>query len=245
MPKQVTESDLIKRQESGRRIRELRTILKLTQQELADLIIPRDDAQEGDGDRTRISKIEKGLLPIDDQIAEIFALYFNSKIREDPGKVAKVFPDQPPLTFVEAKTGEIRRIESLPYIDKEYLTCDINSYNKSIEENINWEKIEQRRKHSWEFQNSLFNVMRDFGYEIEVCSSFPSNYYLLPSHQDCFNLTPVPGFDAPEIILKKDGKAAQIPFPILHRTLLDIAQAADSKFCQLLSRYSLKDTGML
>lgn len=59
MPKQVTELDLKKRQESGRRIRELRAILNLTQQELADLLVHKDDVQEGDGDRTRISKIEK------------------------------------------------------------------------------------------------------------------------------------------------------------------------------------------
>lgn len=241
MPKQVTESDLIKRQESGRRIRELRVSLNLTQQELADLLVHGDSIQKGDGDRTRIAKIEKGALPIDDKIAEIFARYFNSKISEDPGKVAKVFPSMPPITFIESKTDKLKSMEPLPYIDKEYLTCNINSYNKSIEENINWETIEQRRTHSLEFQNSLFNVMRDFGYEIEVCSSFPSNYYLLPSCQDCFNLTPILGLDSPEIILKKDGKVAQIPFPILHRALLDIAQAADSKFCQLLSRYSLKD----
>lgn len=241
MPKQITESDLIKRRESGRRIRELRVILKLSQQKLADLLIPGDDVQKGDGDRTRISKIEKGALPIDDRIAEVFARYFNSKIRENPSKIAKFFPELPPITFIEAKTNEIKSIESPPYIDKEYLTCDINSYNKSIEENANWEIIQHRRLHSWEFRTSLFNIMRDFGYEIEDCSSFPSSYYLLPSCQDCFNMSPILGLELPEIILRKDGKVAEIPFPVLHRALLDIAQAADSKFCQLLSRYSQKD----
>ena len=43
-----------------------------------------------------------------------------------------------------------------------------------------------------------------------------------------FNVTPV-GLESAEIILEKDGKIAEIPFSVLHRALLDIAQNADSK----------------
>lgn len=238
MSRKLSDSVKKNRKESGRRIRELRLALNITQQELADLITNGGIKAKGDGDRTFIARIEKGELPIDvDNRAEILALYFNFKIKENPEIAAKFFPIQYGISFISAKSNEVETLKISPHIDKEYLTCEIKSYNKDIEEHINWEIVKKRQEHTRQFQDSLFKVMKDFGYGIKECASYPYGYYLVPSNQDHFNVTPV-GLESAEIILEKDGKIAEIPFSVLHRALLDIAQNADSKFCQLLSRYS-------